>query len=305
MTKHLLIVNPISGRGSGLKHKPLLEEFFSSHQIDYELVVTERPGHATEIARDAVERGVDVVVAVGGDGTCNEVINGLVSAMRSTDHKTKLGVIPVGRGNDFAFSMGVPVDFDQACMQFITPRSKVIDIGQVVGGFFPEGRYFGNGVGIGFDAVVGFEALKLKYLTGFPSYIVAALKTIFLYFKAPRLQLDLDDEQIIDRFLMVSVMNGIRMGGGFYMAPKSDPTDSKFSLCIVNELGKFATFPVIMKFMKGTQEGDPKVRMINSRTVKVTALDGTIPAHVDGETVCYAGSQIEIHLIPGALELVI
>ena len=82
MTKHLLIVNPISGRGSGLKHKPLLEEFFSSHQIDYELVVTERPGHATEIARDAVKRGVDVVVAVGGDGTCNEVINGLVSAMR-------------------------------------------------------------------------------------------------------------------------------------------------------------------------------------------------------------------------------
>jgi diacylglycerol kinase family enzyme len=225
--------------------------------------------------------------------------------MQTSNHKTWLGVIPVGRGNDFAFGMGIPVDFNQACMQFITPKSKVIDIGQVVGGFFPEGRYFGNGVGIGFDAVVGFEALKLKFLTGFPSYIVAALKTIFLYFKAPRLQLDLDDEQIVDKFLMVSVMNGIRMGGGFYMAPRGDPTDGKFSLCIVSELGKFATFPFILKFMKGTQEGDPKVRMVNSQTVKVTALEGTIPAHVDGETICYEGAHIEIHLIPGALELVI
>ena len=112
MTKYLLIVNPISGRGSGLKHKPLLDDFFSSQQIDYELVVTERPGHATEIARKAVQQGVDVVVAVGGDGTCNEVINGFVAEMQTTNHKTKLGVIPVGRGNDFAFSMGVPVDFD-------------------------------------------------------------------------------------------------------------------------------------------------------------------------------------------------
>lgn len=305
MVKHLLIVNPISGRGSGLKHKPLLEEFFSSHKLDYELVVTENPGHATEIARKAVRDGVEVVVAVGGDGTCNEVINGLMLEMKTSQNRTRMGVIPVGRGNDFAFSMGIPVDFEQACLQYVSPKSKVIDIGQVIGGFFPEGRYFGNGVGIGFDAVVGFEALKLKFLTGFPSYIVAALKTIFLYFKAPRLQLDLDNEQIIDRFLMVSVMNGIRMGGGFYMAPKSDPTDRKFSLCIVNELGKFATFPVIMKFMKGTQEGDPKVRMIDSQTVKVTARDGSIPAHVDGETICYEGSHIEIHLIPNALELVI
>lgn len=305
MTKHLLIVNPISGRGSGLKHKDLLNEFFNKNHLDFDLVVTERPGHAIEIAKKAVLDRYDIVVAVGGDGTCNEVLNGLMSEMKDGGHKPKMGVIPVGRGNDFAYSMGIPVDFDLACKQYVEPKFRSIDIGQVVGGFFPEGRYFGNGVGIGFDAVVGFEALKLKFLTGFPSYIVAALKTIFLYFKAPKLRVELDGETIIDKFLMVSIMNGIRMGGGFYMAPNGDPTDKKFTLCIVNELGKFATFPLIMKFMKGTQEGDPKVRMVNSSSVKVTAVEGKIPAHADGETVCYDGSSIDIHLIPGAIELAV
>jgi YegS/Rv2252/BmrU family lipid kinase len=305
MSKYLIILNPISGRGSGLQHKNQIESFFKSNNLDYELTLTEKPGHALELAENAVAQGFDIIVAGGGDGTCNEVLNGVLSGNSKSNHKSKMGVIPVGRGNDFAFSMGVPTDFDEACVHFINPTFKSIDVGKVTGGFFPDGRYFGNGVGIGFDAVVGFEALKLKFLTGFPSYVVAALKTIFLYYKAPQLQLELDDEQITNGFLMVSIMNGIRMGGGFYMAPKSDPADGKFSLCVVNELSKFATFPMILKFMKGTQEGDPMVRMLTSKKVKVTAINGSIPSHADGETVCVEGSSIDIQLIPGALELVV
>jgi len=305
MSKYLIILNPISGRGSGLQHKNQIEDFFKSNNLDFDLILTEKPGHALELAKNAVAQGFDIIVAGGGDGTCNEVLNGIITGNSNSNHKSKMGVIPVGRGNDFAFSMGIPTDFDEACRHFIEPTFKSIDVGKVTGGFFPDGRYFGNGVGIGFDAVVGFEALKLKFLTGFPSYVVAALKTIFLYYKAPQLQVDLDDEQIIDRFLMVSVMNGIRMGGGFYMAPKSDPTDGKFSLCVVNELGKFATFPMILKFMKGTQEGDPMVRMLTSKKIIVTAINGSIPSHADGETVCVEGSSIEIQIIPGAVELVV
>ena len=305
MSKFLIILNPISGRGSGLQHKTQIEESFKSNNLDYELILTEKPGHALELAKNAVAQGFDVIVAGGGDGTCNEVLNGILTGNSKSNHKSKMGVIPVGRGNDFAFSMGVSTDFDEACSHFKNPVFKSIDVGKVIGGFFPDGRFFGNGVGIGFDAVVGFEALKLKYLTGFPSYVVAALKTIFLYYKAPKLQLDLDDEQITDRFLMVSIMNGIRMGGGFYMAPKSDPTDGKFSLCVVNELGKFATLPMMLKFMKGTQEGDPMVRMLMSKKIKVTAINGSIPSHADGETVCVEGSSIEIQIIPGAVELVV
>ncbi len=305
MTKYMLIVNPISGRGSGLKHKSLIENFFNANKLEYDLILTERPGHALELAQNAVAQGYDIVVAAGGDGTCNEVINGILTGKNVENRKPSMGVLPVGRGNDFAYSMGVASDFDEACAHFLHPTVKMIDVGKVTGGVFPQGRYFGNGVGIGFDAVVGFEALKLKFLTGFPSYIVAALKTIFLYFKAPRLQLDLDDQQITDRFLMVSVMNGIRLGGGFFIAPKGDPTDGKFSLCLVNAMGKFATFPMVLKFMKGTHESDPSVRMLSCSTLKVTAIDGKIPCHADGETVCEEGSTIEIQLIPAALEMVV
>lgn len=305
MAKYLILLNPISGRGSGLQHKTLIEEFFTNNGLEYDLILTEKPGHAMELAENAVAQGFDFIVAAGGDGTCNEVLNGILAGNAKFNKNATMGVIPVGRGNDFAYSMGIPTDFDESLNCLKVHNTKSIDVGKVTGGFFPVGRFFGNGVGIGFDAVVGFEALKLKFLTGFPSYIVAALKTIFLYYTAPQLKIDLDEEQIIGRFLMVSIMNGIRMGGGFYMAPKSDPTDGKFSLCIVNALGKFATFPMIMKFMKGSQEDDPMVRMLLSKKVKVTAVNGSIPSHADGETVCVEGSSIDIELIPSALELVI
>jgi diacylglycerol kinase (ATP) len=126
-----------------------------------------------------------VVVAVGGDGTANEVLNGLVRARQAGCGSAALGLIPVGRGNDFAYGVGIGGGLEVAFQGLAGGQSRWIDVGLVVGGDYPHGRYFGNGVGIGFDAVVGFEALKLKRLHGFPSYIVAALKTIFLYFNAP------------------------------------------------------------------------------------------------------------------------
>ena len=112
------------------------------------------------------------------------------------------------------------------------------------GVFLPQGRYFGNGVGIGFDAVVGFEALKLKLLTGFPSYIVAALRVYSISFtSSPDFSLTLmttaNNRQIPDGFSDEWYPPGWR----FFIAPKGHPTDGKFSLCLVNELGKFATFP--------------------------------------------------------------
>ena len=111
----------------------------------------------------------------------------------------------------------------------------MIDIGRVAGGLYPQGRYFGNGVGIGFDAVVGFVAQKKKRLTGFASYIVAALKTIFLYYRAPLVRIEYDGQTLTLPSLMVSVMNGRRMGGGFMMAPQAQPDDGLFDLCIASK----------------------------------------------------------------------
>jgi diacylglycerol kinase (ATP) len=214
----LLIANPTSGRGAGARAVDPISEQLRSAGISFEVVRTERPWHA----------GWDAVVAAGGDGTANETINGLMKI--PLPQRPAMGVIAVGRGNDFAFGMGVPPGIAEGCRAVITGHRRRIDVGRVTGGLYPQGRYFGNGIGIGFDAVVGFEALKLAPLSGFASYIVAALKTISVYDHGPRLRIELDGEARVQETLMVSVMNGRRMGGGFHMAPKGDPGDGLFDV---------------------------------------------------------------------------
>jgi diacylglycerol kinase (ATP) len=302
---YTIIVNPTSGRGNGEIFYPLIEKRLSELGVHFEMVRTEGPEHAILLAEAASRSGSEVVVAVGGDGTANEVLNGLVMARQTGEGEAVLGLIPVGRGNDFAFGSGSALGFEEACQALVTGWRKWIDVGCVRGGNYPEGRYFGNGVGIGFDAVVGFESLKMKRLQGFPSYIVAALKTIFLYYKAPLVKVEFDGQELQLPALMVSVMNGKRMGGGFFMAPEGQPDDGLFDMCIVHQVSRPGIFKLIPRFMKGSQAGHPAVRMERADRVTVTALQGFLPAHADGETLCYAGQRLELSVMPRMLEIIV
>ncbi len=300
--RYKVILNPASGRGEGGASLPQIEASLNNLGLNFETILTEGPWHAAELAQQAVIGGYDVVVAAGGDGTANEVLNGLMLA-KEAGFGAVMGVLPVGQGNDFAFSMGIPTELGAACQALAHAHRKRIDIGRVTGGLRPEGRFFGNGVGIGFDAVVGFEALKLKRLHGFPAYLVAALKTIFLFFKAPQVRVELDDEVITLPALMVSIMNGRRMGGGFMMAPHGDPEDGHLDLCIAREVGRLQIFALILRFMKGDQGDHPAVVFKRAAKISVTALKGMLPAHADGETVSEEKTQLAIELLPGQLEL--
>jgi diacylglycerol kinase family enzyme len=160
-------------------------------------------------------------------------------------------------------------------------------------------------VGIGFDAVVGFEALKLKRLHGFPSYIVAALKTIFLYFQAPILRIEFDGQVLTQPALMVSIMNGRRLGGGFMMAPEGRTDDGLFDLTIADQVSRPAIFALLFRFMQGTQFGHPAIRSAQADRVTVTAERGSLPAHMDGETLCEAGESLHVELLPRALEVIV
>jgi YegS/Rv2252/BmrU family lipid kinase len=302
--RYKIIVNPTSGRGTGEQSIPQIEKYLSEAGLDFDLVCTERSWHAPELAKQAVADGFDVVVSAGGDGTVNEVINGLIMAKDSNIGTATMGVLGVGRGNDFAFSMGIPSELEASCQTLAQNHRRMIDIGRVTGGLFPEGRYFGNGLGIGFDAVVGFEALKLKRLHGFASYVVAALKTIFLYFRAPMVRIDLDGEEITMPALMVTVMNGIRQGGGFMMAPNGAPDDGLFDVCIVRQVSRPQMFVLMQRFMAGTAEGHEASQILPASKVVVTTMDGTLPAHGDGETICVDGKELSIELLPGQLELI-
>jgi diacylglycerol kinase family enzyme len=207
-------------------------------------------------------------------------------------------------GFNFAFSMGIPSKLEAGCKTLTSNQRRSIDIGRVVGGLYPQGRYFGNGVGIGFDAVVGFEALKLKRLHGFPSYLVAALKTIFLYFHAPQVKITFGEETRELPALMVSIMNGRRMGGGFMMAPQGHPDNGSLSVCIVHQVSRPQMFSLIAKFVAGTQDTDPAVQRIHTPQLLVTTQQGALPAHADGETLCIDGNELSLTLLPNQIDLI-
>ena len=302
--KYFFIVNPISGRGAGKQAIVPLETGLNKHGVEYAIHTTDRPWHAAELAQQAVADGWSHVIAVGGDGTSNEVLNGMALAQQQGQGKATMGAIPVGTGNDFSYGAGVEQDFTRALDSVLDGRSITIDIGHVVGGLYPNGRYFGNGVGIGFDAVVGFEALKLKRLRGFSAYAVAALKTISLYFSAPEVEIELDDETIVRRCLMVSIMNGRRMGGGFMMAPESQINDGVFDLCIVSQVSRLRILGLILEFMRGTQSRSEAVSMRQSSRVVVRAVEGVLPAHADGETLCEQGQELAVKILPLELDVV-
>ena len=305
MPRYCVIANPTSGRGTGGRMIPVIERLMKDRGLDFDLIRTERPWHAAELAYQAVVKRYDFVVAAGGDGTVNEVVNGLVRARQENLDGTALSVLTVGRGNDFAYSLRIPHELKLAVETMAAGHKKSIDIGRLRGGLFPQGRCFCNGVGIGFDAVVGFESVKLDPLSDFPSYLVAALKTIMLYFHAPKVQIELKDETIVQPSLMVSIMNGRRMGGGFHMAPVSKPDDGLFDICIAGEVSRLEILGMIPWFLKGTQAGHPAIQFRKSRHVKVTALNDSLPAHADGETMALTASCLEMDVIPGAIELMV
>lgn len=299
----LVIVNPAAGQGAAARRVPEIQRHLTELKQDFEIVYSQRVGHAIELSRQAAGDQYRVVAAAGGDGTVNEVINGLLLAktIDGRDHAA-LGVLPVGRGNDFSFGMGVPALLTEACQVLANGRRRWIDIGRVTGGNFPNGRYFGNGVGLGFDTVVGFEAARLR-IGGMMAYLVAALKTTYLYSKAPVYRVIADTFELCEPFLMISIMNGRRMGGTFMMAPDSRSDDGLFDLCMVGQVSRPGILALIPRFIKGNQASHPAVKTRRACRLEVTAVGGTIPAHADGETVCEKGDKIALEILPHQLEL--
>jgi len=304
MARYLLIVNPISGRGLAGRSIPLLEAEMKKHGLDYDLVQTERPWHAADLAEKGARDGYDVVVIASGDGTANETLNGLMRAKLAGFDKTAMGQIAVGTGNDFAFGMGIPGGIEIGCKILAADHRRRTDVGIVKGGDYPDGRYFGNGVGIGFDAATGFVAAKIRWIRGLLLYLIAAIETIFVYYKAPTVRLVYEGKELTQPSLMISIMNGRRMGGGFFFAPSGDPADGWFDMCIARSASQLRIFGLIPYFMQGRQATQKEVKMDRCRKVTATAMSGTLPVHCDGETVCFEGKELEIEILPAQIEVI-
>jgi YegS/Rv2252/BmrU family lipid kinase len=304
IVRYKLIANPAAGGGAGARAIPRIERLLAKHGLDFDIVRTERPWHGAELAREAAAAGYDVLVAAGGDGTSNEVINGLMAAQQAGQRAPALGVLCIGRGNDFAYGVGVPHDLELGCQALAEGHRRAIDVGRVAGGMYPRGRYFGNCVGVGFDAIGSIEAAKLPRLGGFLSYLIAVLKTIFLYYRAPLTTVKYDEQTLTQPSLLVSIMNGQRLGGGFVMAPDAQPDDGLFDLCIAHEVSRARMFALIPHFLRGTQATQEPITTGRAARISITALEGALPAQTDGEILCIDGQQLEIELLPRQIEVI-
>lgn len=301
--KHIIILNPIAGKGKASELIPQIEGLLKERGIEYDLRVTQGVWHAAELARDAGRAGYGAVVAAGGDGTVNEVINGLMLAHERGERLPTMGVLSVGRGNDFAYGADVPRDL-VSCVDVIAARSaRPMDVGRVTGGDYPMGRYFGNGIGVGFDTIVGLEAAKLKRVHGFMAYVIGAARTFIMYPEAPLVRVEGDGEAVELASHQISIMNGKRMGGTFFMAPNSVNHDGLFDLCMAERLTRREMVALIARYTKGTQSKSPKIRTGRAARYVISAPKGGLVVHADGETICVDGYSLVVECLPSRIRI--
>nr|NIO43558.1 diacylglycerol kinase family lipid kinase [Burkholderiales bacterium] len=190
-----VILNPTAAGGRGAQLGPKIQDCLQSKakdaKVELEWIVTEAPGHALALSEEAAADGRDMVVSIGGDGTTNEVVNGL---MRAGTDSTRLGIIPAGSGNDFAWFAGVALDPLAACRRLFDGETRVIDVGYIRDGNGRE-RYFNNGCGAGFDATVALEVEKFKWLRGILVYLVPLLKTVIFHHEIPTIRISVDERE--------------------------------------------------------------------------------------------------------------
>ncbi|HCC36958.1 MAG TPA: diacylglycerol kinase [Treponema sp.] len=303
--KYWIVLNPAAGKGKAAKQQPVIAGFMEKRNEDFEIILTEKPGDAIRIVRNLPLGENDAVIAAGGDGTCNEVANGLLTRENPPEFPPLMGVLPIGRGNDFSSTPGIPSDTVKALEILVQRKIRPLDAGLVTGGFFPDGRYFINGVGIGFDTKVGFDAAKMKRVHSGIAYALGAIINIARYDPSPVIQIRGDDSEITIRAVIVSLMNGRRMGGSFFMGPNALLDDGSLDICAVHRpASRLRLIKIVSHYLKGTQGECAETYMSRSAHFHLTAVEGGMTAHCDGETVCYDGTELDIKCLPGALRLI-
>jgi diacylglycerol kinase (ATP) len=304
--RHLIILNPVAARGAAGLRAGEITRALAAQGLRYELVRTEAPMHAAKLA--AAARGsFDVVVAAGGDGTGNEVLNGLLADGADGANAAQLpalGFLCVGRGNDFAYGAGVPAALEEACAVLARGVRRPMDVGLVRGPQIPGGRYFGNGIGVGFDTIVTLEAGKMKRFHGFLGYVLGALKSILLYYHAPRVSIAFGGAVMEKKSLQISAMNGTRMGGAFYMTPGARNDDGQLDLCIAGEPRRLAMLGIILKYLRGTQGSSPHISMARAPRVEIRCLEGGLALHADGEVLGTDIRALAVECLPRRVQVV-
>jgi diacylglycerol kinase (ATP) len=308
-----VILNPVAGRGAGRRAVDVIHRELREAQATFEVVETTGRLSAVTQAAQAVREGWDTIAAVGGDGCANEVLNGIIEATKRTpgwedgERAGVLGLIPVGTGNDFAWSMGLPTrDVVAACRVLVAGQTRVVDIGRVEDEL-GNVRYFCNNFGAGFDAATTIESYRLRFFRGPLVFLLAVLRTIFLYHTAPLVTVGYNGQEAEGvakelPLLMVSVANGRRTGGMFMIAPQSVQDDGLLDVTLARQVSRLGIFHLIPYFIRGTHATQPTVTVDRTAHI-VIASDQDLPVHVDGEIMRTDAHRLEVSVLPRRLRV--
>ncbi|HEX6748410.1 MAG TPA: diacylglycerol kinase family protein [Longimicrobium sp.] len=292
MQRFYAIVNPVAGRGAARRAWAAVRAVLADAGAEVEMAETRAHGHAAELAEAAGRAGWPAILAFGGDGTVHEAANGLLRA----EADAALGIVPVGSGNDFALLAGIGRDPAEAARRIVSGAERRVDVGRV------NGRWFTNGVGIGIDARVAVEANRSRRGRGIGIYLWA-LARVLRSFRPPAIRVEIDGREVIDRPLtLVTVGNGGRHGGGFWICPDARIDDGALDVCVCDGVSRPRLLALLPRVLRGTHVGASCVHMRRARRVLITS-DAPLPVHADGEILDEAARELEIEIFPGRLRL--
>lgn len=296
-----VIVNPIAGASSTFRKWPQIRQMLGHIGFSFDYQYTECAGHAIELAYEAASGGYRYLVAVGGDGTINEVANGILNTKNAAE--TSLGVINTGTGSDFVRSLHIPRSYSQACPILNSDSRMRVDVG--VAEYYKNGkklkRYFINSAGIGFDAEAANATNSFpKFIKGTFPYIMGLLGTLAKY-QNKEVKIIVNGKEESKKVLSVVVANGRYFGGGMLVAPKAELSDSLFDVLTVGDMGKFdllKTFPTIYK---GTHIHHPKVHVQKTNQISIESEEKLL-VQADGEII--GEGPVKFSMVPSALNVV-
>ncbi|MBE0408720.1 MAG: diacylglycerol kinase family lipid kinase [Anaerolineales bacterium] len=299
----LVIYNPYSGRWNALKKKQEVEDALNRAGVKYELILTEGPGHAMDLAARAVNQGFDTVIAAGGDGTISEVVNGLAVASENLLKDRALGplgIIPLGSANDMVDNLGLPKDIDEAAKVIASGNTKLIDLCKV------NNRYFDNNSAIGLEPFITLIQQRIKRLKGTSRYLVATLMGVYAN-PSWKMRLTWENGDYYGPITLVTVGNSPRTGGVFYVTPHANPCDGLLTFVFGFMPTRRQTLQLLPRTMKpgrGNYVEHPDIHEINTPWLKINSETPT-PMHADGEIQSEAILDLDYTILPERLSVLV
>lgn len=289
MAGYHLIFNPVAGSGASNETLKKAEAIFMAKGTQYSIAKSEYAGHAVELSKEALNRGYDCIVAVGGDGTVREVAGVL------TGSDTPLGILPCGTGNDLVRPLKIPMDTEAAVETLLNMNVRNMDVG------LANGKLFFNVAGFGFDVDVLQNTEKFKpRFTGLTAYTLALLRSL-THLKLRKVTVKTVDGEFTSNALVVEVANGTHFGGGMNVAPNADPFDGLFDVVVISDVNIWTVLTVLTKFQKGKHVGMKIVNYFNATSVEVES-DPVSSLQLDGEILDV--TPVKFTIKPGAIKVV-